>query len=236
MIKTHKTGEYMNFLIRVLRKLYYGPKAVLGRVFFGSDRVLNDGERYDPFLSSFSHKDMSHLPRYEFAANYLTASDTVLDVACGTGYGTEILAAACKKAVGIDKSKEAITYAKQQRNSDGLEFIEDDFFEHNVTADVVVSFETIEHIIVPDMDTVLLKLLSSTRSKIIGSVPYKEKKGSNPHHYFFDLDEGSLDILKNDGELKFFYQNPSGEISSEKPNEIIQNLIFIFTRTADNES
>jgi SAM-dependent methyltransferase len=80
-----------------------------------------------------------HLARYRFARGL--ARGRVLDVACGTGYGTALLG-----AVGVDLSLAALRQARRRAPrlvaADALRLPFDRAF------DTVVSFETIEH--VPD--------------------------------------------------------------------------------------
>jgi len=91
-----------------------------------------------------------HIYRYMFAAG-LTRNKTVLDVACGTGYGLSYMAEkGAVKAVGVDLSWEAISYARKRFGGNGrINFICADGtrmpFADN-SFDVVVSFETIEHV------------------------------------------------------------------------------------------
>ena len=224
-----KDINILNLIKRIIRKLYYLPKGLIGNWFFKSDKVLNYGERYDPFLSSFTHHDQCHLPRYEFAMEHLAKHDEVLDIACGTGYGTVMLSKVSGKATGVDRSEDAIAYAIRKVDRPNVIYIVSDFFKNTVCADTVVSFETIEHIKTSNIDEVLEKLLSFSKNKIIGSIPYKEAPGNNPHHYFFNLDEGSLKLLQAHGDVRFFYQTPAGSIS-ERIEGVAQNLIFIFTR------
>ena len=66
-----------------------------------------------------------HLERYEFAARFLAAG-RVLDIACGAGYGTRLLAdrAAGRCAVlGVDRSESAIDYARARYGGAGVEFL-----------------------------------------------------------------------------------------------------------------
>jgi SAM-dependent methyltransferase len=82
-----------------------------------------------------------HLARYRFAREHVRGR--VLDVACGTGYGTRLLG-----AVGVDRSMEALRYARRYPApyvaADGgrLPF--------GRRFDAVVSFETIEHLSDPE--------------------------------------------------------------------------------------
>ena len=89
-----------------------------------------------------------HSLRYLFASQFVK-SKTVLDAACGTGYGTSMmLDAGAKKVVGIDNSVETIEYCKKNYKKDNLEFQTEDCEKINLDAifDVVISFETIEHL------------------------------------------------------------------------------------------
>lgn len=91
---------------------------------------------------------VEHLQRYQAAAS-LVQGKTVLDAACGEGYGSFILAGSAASVVGIDIAEQAVTYAAQKYQRDNLRYqcasIEAlPVADHSV--DVVVSFETIEHV------------------------------------------------------------------------------------------
>jgi 2-polyprenyl-3-methyl-5-hydroxy-6-metoxy-1,4-benzoquinol methylase len=197
------------------------------------DKVLNTGERYDPEIGEMiKWFDPCHVSRYGFAKKYLRKEDTVLDIACGTGYGTKILSSYCKSVTGVDISYEAIQYAKLKYRNRKSEFIVSDFFENKIIADIVVSFETIEHISCHNLTDVIRQLLKYCNNIIIGSVPYKEYTNNNKHHFSFNIDEESFEFLHNVGELRFYYQIPDGDIFLEKPVENeIQNLIFVFKKS-----
>jgi protein-L-isoaspartate O-methyltransferase len=51
-----------------------------------------------------------HLDRYAFAQDYC-AGKTVLDGACGTGYGSALLGERAARVVGIDRSQKSVSYA-----------------------------------------------------------------------------------------------------------------------------
>jgi len=89
-----------------------------------------------------------HISRYEFAAR-LTTNKVILDIACGSGYGASFLKKrGAKTVVGGDVHEDAIEYAKM-RHEEELYFLRLDAmhlpFSKN-TFDVIVSFETIEHL------------------------------------------------------------------------------------------
>lgn len=105
------------------------------------------GERFIPEYAEGVMK-AEHMHRYQYITE-LIKGRIVLDAACGDGYGTDIIAANALKAYGIDISNEAIDIAKNKYKSDNLEFITSSIsilpFE-DASFDVVVSFETIEHV------------------------------------------------------------------------------------------
>jgi ubiquinone/menaquinone biosynthesis C-methylase UbiE len=107
------------------------------------------GERVVPGKTPETIYD-EHIYRYVFAAG-LTKGKTVLDVACGTGYGAGYMAKkGAKKAVGVDISAEAANYAwERYGRGKGTDFVCADGLRlpfTDASFDAVVSFETIEHI------------------------------------------------------------------------------------------
>lgn len=99
-----------------------------------------------------------HKERYYFAANYVSGK-IVADIACGTGYGTEVLKihGKAERVIGVDIDTQAIEYAILKYKSPEVNFICASGIETGLdeaSIDIVVSFETIEH--VPD-DKELLK-------------------------------------------------------------------------------
>ncbi|MDI9340650.1 MAG: class I SAM-dependent methyltransferase [Sediminibacterium sp.] len=90
-----------------------------------------------------------HLHRYEEAGRLLgSASLTVLDLACGTGFGSDYLARLGHIVTGGDISEASIAECQQKYQRDKLTFMVMDAcvlpFPNGVF-DAVVSFETIEH-------------------------------------------------------------------------------------------
>lgn len=106
------------------------------------------GERFIPGCSLDSELEIEHLQRY-YSIEDMVKNKVVIDAACGEGYGSSILAEVAEKVYGFDISKEAIDNAKSRYEKDNLFFInsciEDLKLEGN-SVDVVVSFETIEHV------------------------------------------------------------------------------------------
>lgn len=105
------------------------------------------GERFIPGRMC-RDGEIEHYHRY-IAARKLVTDKTVLDAACGTGYGSKILSAAAKKVCGIDLSEEAVLYARQNYGNEKTDYQQASIAElpfPDRMFDVVVSFETIEHV------------------------------------------------------------------------------------------
>lgn len=113
------------------------------------DRSLKDtGERMIPAYHKSHMVYGEHIVRYE-AAGDIVKDKVVLDIASGSGYGTSHLAQSAKKVYGVDVDKDAIAYAKKNYAAKNIEFVLGDGTKIPLAdnlVDVIVSFETIEHI------------------------------------------------------------------------------------------
>lgn len=103
------------------------------------------GERFIPEFEGDIVAE--HYHRY-LLARELVAGKTVLDVACGEGYGSHLMAAVAEHVTGVDIDADAVTHARQSYSRENLEYHRGDCTEiplPDASVDVVVSFETIEH-------------------------------------------------------------------------------------------
>ncbi|MFI3220448.1 MAG: methyltransferase domain-containing protein [Methylococcales bacterium] len=133
-----------------------------------------------------------HRHRYMWATQY--ASGDVCDLACGYGYGAEIIATNClvKSYVGIDASTEAIAYANQRFASNEQHYILASAASIPLAdraVDTIVSLETLEHLINPSLALIEFKRILRPDGVLVGSVPSKyfddraeEVYGENPYH------------------------------------------------------
>jgi glycosyltransferase involved in cell wall biosynthesis/SAM-dependent methyltransferase/uncharacterized coiled-coil protein SlyX len=103
------------------------------------------GERYLPDVRG--NIELEHVHRYLLASR-LSSGKRVLDIACGEGYGSALLAQRAMSVVGVDIAAEAVAHANAKYKSRNLAFKMGSCAaiplpDHSV--DFVVSFETIEH-------------------------------------------------------------------------------------------
>ncbi|MGF1906883.1 class I SAM-dependent methyltransferase [Aliivibrio salmonicida] len=140
-----------------------------------------------------SHQDVLdiHLERYQFASEQLHGTD-ILDIACGCGYGTALMAEAHpdKQFVGVDVDPKAVEYAKIHYQADnlryecgnGMSFTLKKMDDSAYTFDTIISLETIEH--VPEPQKMVTHLLTQLSDKgvMIASVPTTPTVDGNPHH------------------------------------------------------
>ncbi|SDG41758.1 glycosyltransferase [Desulfosporosinus hippei] len=174
------------------------------------------GERYIPDSVHDSELELEHLQRYYSITN-LVKDKIVVDAASGEGYGSDILAHWATTVYGIDISDEAVMQAKQKYTQENLHFIKASIesipLEDN-SVDVVVSFETIEHI---DEATqrVFLKELKRVLKKtgvLIISTPNKEvysdmSNHTNKFHIKEFYKQEFFDFLSMHFKyIKFYYQ------------------------------
>jgi ubiquinone/menaquinone biosynthesis C-methylase UbiE len=105
-------------------------------------------ERFDPAESAGTLMDAEHRCRYWWAAQVVKGKD-VLDAACGTGYGTLMLAeAGAESVVGVDASADAVDVARERLGEHG-EILQADLAKvplEDDSFDLVVCMETIEHL------------------------------------------------------------------------------------------
>ena len=107
---------------------------------FTGERMIPDENRHDAIYAE-------HLNRYFFASHFVK-NRTVLDIASGSGYGSEILQkAGARRVYGVDIAEEAIEFGKELYKD--VEFRKgsvEDIPLQDGEVDVIVSFETLEHV------------------------------------------------------------------------------------------
>jgi SAM-dependent methyltransferase len=108
-----------------------------------------------------------HVARYEWAAQVLKPG-RLIDLACGIGYGSKILAEAGSHVTAIDKDAEAIDYGQRYYAHERVSRSCADANEEIGLYDAAVCFETIEHIENP---LPMLRNLRCSAKELLASVP-----------------------------------------------------------------
>lgn len=146
------------------------------------------GERYHP--DQPREMAYEHWHRYAFARE-LAGGRRVLDIACGEGYGAALLAGEAASVLGIDACAAAVAHARHRYAAPKLEFRQGDATKLDELAtacfDLVVSFETLEHL--ADHDALLAGLARVLKPEglLLVSTPdrrnYSDQRDyRNPHH------------------------------------------------------
>lgn len=147
------------------------------------------GERFIPSATLLNDEiGYEHLHRY-FSAAALVKDKNILDIACGEGYGSSILAKNAKTVTGIDIDPESIKWATETYGSKHLNLnficgnagsipVNDNLF------DVVVSYETIEHLDIALQQTFLKEIKRVLRPGgiLIISTPDKQNYTDRYNH------------------------------------------------------
>jgi SAM-dependent methyltransferase len=127
-----------------------------------------------------------HLAKYAFALRHI--SGTVIDVACGVGYGTEFLGPHVKRAIGVEIADDAIAIARRRYRHDNIWFVRSNAERlpfPGLSADAVTCFEGIEHFANPEshLDEVVRVLRAG--GVYIVSTPHPDAHPhgeDNPYH------------------------------------------------------
>ncbi len=103
------------------------------------------GERTLPDVPEENYWFRRHLVVYEWIAAQV-AGLRVIDMACGEGYGAEVLARSAASVVGVDANPEAHEHARLRYVRANLRFERDLVDSFSEPADAVVFLQTIEHV------------------------------------------------------------------------------------------
>lgn len=166
------------------------------------------GERFIPGSESGALLEAEHMQRYSFAVAYAKGK-SVLDIACGAGYGSRMLFdSGAASVVGIDISAEAVEFAQKQYGASKIRFIQADAGNYCTgNYDLVVSFETIEHLDerekflshVYEMLNSNGVLIISTPNRSLNSPMKKPEEIKNQYHVYEYLEKEFLAALQEAG-------------------------------------
>ena len=106
------------------------------------------GERFIPDCGLEAEIELEHLQRYLSVQNVVSGKK-VLDVASGAGYGSALMAESAAYVCGVDIDLEAVAYSRKHYQRRNLKYLRGSLAALPFASgsfDVVISFETIEHV------------------------------------------------------------------------------------------
>jgi hypothetical protein len=169
---------------RHLRDLLLKKAFVIFRLFKPARERIRPGEHNNGL-------EREHVARYKFARQFC-AGKTVADIACGTGYGSQILAEVATSVTSYDKESLC-----------GNRVLDLDKAGWNAFYDVIVSFETIEHLENPEF---FLENARRTSKLFVVSSPIGEPPGYNPYHKQVWTFPEFKDLLESRFKCEYYYQ------------------------------
>lgn len=181
---------------------------------FTGERVI--AGQVDPDLFN------EHISRYAFATR-LARHKRVLDIACGTGYGSAELAAVARSVVGVDRALDAVEYAQNRYQAPNLIYevaSAEQLPYSDQSFDLITAFEVIEHLDEPNRLVSEAKRLLTPGGQFVVSTPnrlyYEETRrlsGPNPFHTReFEYEEFRAMLQECFPHVLLFVQNHSDTI------------------------
>jgi SAM-dependent methyltransferase len=167
------------------------------------------GERTLPDVPEENYWFRRHLAVYRWIAQRCAGLEAV-DMACGEGYGTAVLAERAARVTGVDANPEAHEHARLKYERPGVRFVRDLVEAYSEPCDAVVFLQTIEHL--QDPGAVLDHFRSMLRPggaayvstpNLLTLAPPGAEKSDNPWHVreyraaeFRELCQGSFDRVE----------------------------------------
>ncbi|MCB0471650.1 MAG: class I SAM-dependent methyltransferase [Flavobacteriaceae bacterium] len=158
-------------------------------------------ERLDTNILSAS--TVEHLHRYSVAQEFST-DKKVLDIACGEGYGTNLISKKAELVIGVDNDTSTIKKAQIKYKNKNSHFIHGDIkalpFENNYF-DLIVCFETIEHVHNPNLAILEIERVLKPDGLLLISTPnklnYSDKTNyKNKFHIKEFYEEEFINLIK----------------------------------------
>ncbi|MEX2110705.1 MAG: class I SAM-dependent methyltransferase [Gemmatimonadaceae bacterium] len=140
--------------------------------------------------SNFLYGNILEQKRYIFPLDRVRGLD-VLDCASGIGWGTFLAASAgARRVVGVELSRDAVTSARKYYSGENIEYINSALASSALpdgSFDVILSFETLEHVGEPVEFLQKLRSLAKREATMFLSTPNGyvfKQQGQEPHNPF----------------------------------------------------
>ncbi len=198
---------------------------------YTGERLIIDNKECDVRSDIYQE----HVARYKYAIKFIKIGDKVLDIACGSGYGSNILAEIGAKVWAGDMDAEAIMLAQDKYKKNNLIFEKLDAiklpFADN-EFDVVVSFETIEHIENYMKFISELKRVLKPGGQLILSTPNvvatKRLKINNPFHIKEFTRQELLSLFNDFNQLKIYGQRVVDKLNWR--HKLLAQIYYLYSK------
>lgn len=193
------------------------------------------GERIIPkLLKPTNGMLLEHIARYYFASPYATGR--VLDIACGTGYGSHMVAKERKREVteivAVDNDEQTLAYARREYHHQKVAYVQGDALDPQLPRklgmfDTILSFETVEHVQDDQRFMNNLYELLKPGGTLVLSSPFGRGRGmptSEPFHVHQLTPEQFAALFHRFSEVDIYYQRG---VTFEKPREGIRYFIGV---------
>jgi 2-polyprenyl-3-methyl-5-hydroxy-6-metoxy-1,4-benzoquinol methylase len=143
------------------------------------------GERTLPDVPEENYWFQRHLVVYEWLRPRVGGL-RVIDMACGEGYGSDLLSRSAASVVGVDANPEAHDHAKARYTRPGLRFERNMIQLFAEPADAIVFLQTIEHVEDPGALLEHFKRISDvvyvSTPNVLTLAPEGAERSGNPWH------------------------------------------------------
>lgn len=177
------------------------------------------GERVIPdMMDPMNMLLLEHIARYQFSLPY-AAKGTILDIACGSGFGTHFIAKRAKhhieQIIGIDIDLPSIQYAKGKYYHPKANYQQHDAVDPLLPQklgqfDLILSFETIEHIKNEKQFLKNIYEMLKPGGQLILSTPFGKGRGipcGSPYHVHQMTKKEFCSLFDQYVHKEFYYQN-----------------------------
>ena len=193
------------------------------------------GERIIPkSLKPTNGMLLEHIARYYFSTPYIQGR--VLDIACGTGYGSHMVAKDRKREiteiVGVDNDLATVLYANREYNHQKITYMQGDALDPQLPEklglfDTILSFETIEHVQDDRLFMENLYRMLRPGGTLVLSSPFGRGRGmptSEPFHVHQLTPEEFEELFDRFSEVEIYYQRG---VTFEKPRDGVRYFIGV---------
>jgi 2-polyprenyl-3-methyl-5-hydroxy-6-metoxy-1,4-benzoquinol methylase len=180
---------------------------------------------------------VTHVHRYEVAAE-LCAGMRVLDLCCGSGYGTGLLAARAAAVTGVDNHEPSIERARAELgDGDRVAFERGDAYEWlerplGEDFDAIVLLEGVEHLADPARAIEELRRHAEDGLTVVVSLPNsKQFREENPHHVSeFDAESAQAAFARLPGARVLYQFHAEGSLICSEPGGELEGRVTLTDR------